>query len=251
MSSADNQHTLVKRIEDLSRVAISKDVDEARSIMSAFTNDLGFEAFTYHVVRPPEGVRAQFYLSSYDAAWVKHYLDENYVNVDAVVDQASREVLPFSWRDTQKPRHEGDRQELIFNEASEFGMKNGASVPIHGPAGSYAILNVASDAEDVEFNKRWQENRINLQVFGLHIHEVVIKELYPAGDGQHAPRLSPREKECLLWTARGKTMWEISEILSISHETVKTYLKSSCAKMNVFSKVHAVVKAVNDGYIVP
>ena len=77
MSSADNQHTLVKRIEDLSRIAISKDVDEARSIMSEFTRDLGFEAFTYHVVRPPEGVRAQFYLSSYDAAWVKHYLEES------------------------------------------------------------------------------------------------------------------------------------------------------------------------------
>lgn len=251
MSSIDNQHALVKRIEDLARVVVSKDVDEARSIMSAYTQDIGFEAFTYHVVRPPEGVRAQFFLSSYDSAWVKHYLNENYVNIDAVVDQASREVMPFSWAETSDPRHDDARQQIIFNEAAEFGMRNGASVPIHGPGGSYAILNVASDVDDVEFAKRWQENRINLQVFGLHTHEVVIKELYPAGDGQHAPRLSPREKECLLWTARGKTIWEISEVLSISQETVKTYLKSSCAKMNVFSKVHAVVKAVNDGYIVP
>lgn len=251
MAASDDSNMLTRRIEDLSRVAVSKDVDEARAVMSSYTKDLGFEAFTYHVVRPPGGARAQFYLSSYDDAWVKHYLEEDYVNSDAVVAQAAREITPFTWKDTLDPRHGDGRQMKIFNEASEFEMNNGGSVPIHGPGGSYAILNVATSARDEAFVKHWETHRISLQVFGLHAHEMVIKELYPSGDGQHAPRLSPREKECLLWTARGKTMWEISEILSISQETVKTHLKAACAKMNVFSKVHAVVKAVNDGHIVP
>jgi DNA-binding CsgD family transcriptional regulator len=32
--------------------------------------------------------------------------------------------------------------------------------------------------------------------------------------------LSEREKACLLWTARGKSSWEIGRILSISENTV-------------------------------
>jgi hypothetical protein len=31
--------------------------------------------------------------------------------------------------------------------------------------------------------------------------------------------LTPREKECMLWTLRGKTAWETGAILGISQET--------------------------------
>ncbi|MBY3123131.1 helix-turn-helix domain-containing protein [Rhizobium laguerreae] len=32
--------------------------------------------------------------------------------------------------------------------------------------------------------------------------------------------LSPREKECLLWIAQGKTSWETAVIMGISENTV-------------------------------
>ena len=64
-------------------------------------------------------------------------------------------------------------------------------------------------------------------------------------------RLARRESECLTWTAKGKTTWEISQILDISEDTVRYYLRQATGKLGVHSKHHAVVKAISAGLIDP
>ena len=63
---------------------------------------------------------------------------------------------------------------------------------------------------------------------------------------QPAPSLAltERERECLQWTARGKTSWEISRILDISDNTVNFHLKNAVHKMDAANKCHAVAKAL-------
>ena len=56
--------------------------------------------------------------------------------------------------------------------------------------------------------------------------------------------LTSREVECLLWTAHGKTAWEISVILKISEATVNYHLKNAMRKLGVHSKAHAVAKTL-------
>ncbi|MEK9944831.1 MAG: helix-turn-helix domain-containing protein [Alphaproteobacteria bacterium] len=57
------------------------------------------------------------------------------------------------------------------------------------------------------------------------------------------PRLSPRETECLEWTAQGKTTWEIAQILCLSDSTVNYYIRNAMKKLAVHTKAHAVSKA--------
>ena len=45
-------------------------------------------------------------------------------------------------------------------------------------------------------------------------------------------RLSPRERECLLWAARGKTYIETSMIVGLAYGTVKTNLDQARYKLN-------------------
>jgi DNA-binding CsgD family transcriptional regulator len=52
-------------------------------------------------------------------------------------------------------------------------------------------------------------------------------------------RLSPREREILLWSCRGKTYSEIGAILGLSNSTVKTYLDASRYKLNAVNLPHA------------
>tara|TARA_B100000029_G_C17506137_1_gene934506 strand:+ start:707 stop:964 length:258 start_codon:yes stop_codon:yes gene_type:complete len=61
--------------------------------------------------------------------------------------------------------------------------------------------------------------------------------------------LTSREVECLLWTAHGKTAWEISMILKISEATVNCHLKNAMRKLGVHSKAHAVAKTLILGLI--
>ena len=57
--------------------------------------------------------------------------------------------------------------------------------------------------------------------------------------------LSPRETDCLTWSAYGKTSEEIASILGISHHTVNEYLKASFKKLNANNKAMAVAKAMS------
>lgn len=57
-------------------------------------------------------------------------------------------------------------------------------------------------------------------------------------------RLSPRELECLTWVSLGKSSTDIGAILDISSRTVDAYLEKACAKLNVRTRIEAVVAAV-------
>ena len=57
------------------------------------------------------------------------------------------------------------------------------------------------------------------------------------------PPLSPREIECLSWTAQGKDASTISEILEISEHTVRDYLKSAKYKLSCGTIAQAVFEA--------
>ncbi|WP_085034668.1 helix-turn-helix transcriptional regulator [Ensifer aridi] len=61
--------------------------------------------------------------------------------------------------------------------------------------------------------------------------------------------LSPREKECILWVARGKSSWDIGIILGISENTVNFHVKNVMRKLNVNTRTVAAIKAVNFGII--
>ncbi|VVB50242.1 LuxR family transcriptional regulator (fragment) (plasmid) [Beijerinckiaceae bacterium RH AL1] len=65
----------------------------------------------------------------------------------------------------------------------------------------------------------------------------------PAGD------LTPREFDCLLWAAEGKTDWETSVILGISKSTVVKHLLSARDKLGAVNKAHAIATALRDKLI--
>src|SRR3546814_15572737 len=82
----------------------------------------------------------------------------------------------------------------------------------------------------------------------MNTHEAFLS-LSEDTAGRIRVRLTDRERDCLLWTARGKTAWEVGQILTISEETVLFHLKNATRTIGVFSKHHAVVKAIVQGYL--
>ncbi|MER9702413.1 helix-turn-helix transcriptional regulator [Mesorhizobium sp. M0146] len=61
--------------------------------------------------------------------------------------------------------------------------------------------------------------------------------------------LSPREEECLLWAARGKSSWEVGMIIGISSNTVNFHIKNAMRKLDASSRTAAIVKAIGLGII--
>lgn len=63
------------------------------------------------------------------------------------------------------------------------------------------------------------------------------------------PRLTDRQRECILWVARGKSDWEISRILGIQHDTVARHLKQARERYGVGKRTMLAVQALFEGSI--
>lgn len=80
--------------------------------------------------------------------------------------------------------------------------------------------------------------------------ETRLAELaHPSTGPVERPALSPRERECLHWTAAGKTTWEIAGILAISTNTVDGYIASATRKLGAVNRTQAAVVALRRGLI--
>lgn len=62
-------------------------------------------------------------------------------------------------------------------------------------------------------------------------------------------QISARERECLNWAARGKTSWEISQILGVTESTIIYHLRNATRKLNAANRLHAVAKALKASII--
>ncbi len=61
--------------------------------------------------------------------------------------------------------------------------------------------------------------------------------------------ISARERECLNWAAKGKTSWEISQILGVTESTIIYHLRNATRKLNAANRLHAVAKALKASII--
>ncbi|GAB4392379.1 MAG: LuxR family transcriptional regulator [Kiloniellaceae bacterium] len=232
--------------------------------LEAVLKDLGFERFAYVHVRPPLGKKLRSFvppgsrsgnvvhefLSTLPDSWVDYYLSKDYGDLDPTLQAAVGRLMPFQWREIGGRNDLSNGQRKVLNEARDHGVKDGATIPIHGPDSGLSTLSIVGCSGEREFEEAYRENYRDLVWLAINTHEAFLSLAENAPDEDRV-RLTDRERDCLLWTARGKTAWEVGQILTISEETVLFHLKNVTRKLGVFSKHHAVVKAVIQGHIVP
>ena len=61
--------------------------------------------------------------------------------------------------------------------------------------------------------------------------------------------ITKRELEVLRWVYKGKTNWEISSILGISHTTVKNHVQNIIRKLGVENRRQAAIKGLSLGFM--
>lgn len=85
---------------------------------------------------------------------------------------------------------------------------------------------------------------------GVYCHvRLVILSTTPCGDQYSNSRLSKRQLQCLQWVSVGKSDWEIGRILGISQHTVHRHIEGAKKKLNVSTRVQAVIAAgVNESH---
>jgi DNA-binding CsgD family transcriptional regulator len=148
---------------------------------------------------------------------------------------ARERLKPFTF--VQICEHQPAEQRAIWAAIREWGWQNGFVVPVHGPAGYFSYVSIASPERDLDLSPA---NRADIQVFALLSHDRCHALSDPGERRDPCEALSARELECLRWVAAGKTDWEIGAILSIAATTAKFHVDSARRKLGAANRPHAV-----------
>jgi DNA-binding CsgD family transcriptional regulator len=118
-----------------------------------------------------------------------------------------------------------------------------AFFPVHHPRYGAAAVGYSGDRGPLCAGEMAQLHVASIEVFDRFV------QLQPRALDEKA-RLSERERECLLWTAEGKTSFEIGKIVGISEHTVNYYLNTASGKLNATNRVQAVAIALRNDLLI-
>lgn len=224
----------------IDRLSSAEDLQDFSEAMAVTAGDLDLACFAY-LALPKAGEKKPRLISTYPLPWTDHYLRNRYQTVDPVIRQALRTPEPFRWGVDFRTQSTTAAQQTLFDEAAQFGIRMGFTVPIHDGHGPVAALTFAADERRPAFDQRIGSSERVLQLMAMYFHAHVRRKL-ACGRGVGEVRLSPRELECLRWASRGKSAWEIGRILGISRHTVADYLNNAKQKLGVRTIVQAAAR---------
>lgn len=136
-----------------------------------------------------------------------------------------------------------------MDEARDHGLATGISFPMHA-RGEVGVFSLIMDRDLARNRHQVLQAAARGHLLTAYVQETA-RGLMFQGAGEEAVRLTPRESECLLWAAAGKTAWETARLLAVSERTVVFHLGNAARKLGVANRRQAVARAIVQGLIQP
>lgn len=221
-------------------LAESTDEIAFSAAMSKAAAALELSCFAYLCLPHRQNDQARL-ISTYPGPWTAHYLKNHYERLDPVIRRTLQVTEPFEWGNGIESGKLSNAQHQLLEEAATFGIRYGFTIPIHDGRGPVAAVTFASDEQSPTFRRCVEAHRRVLQLMALYFHASARRKLRSDRIVDGAA-LSPREYECLEWSAAGKSAWEIGRILGITQRTVTFHLENAKAKLGVSSLHQAIAR---------
>jgi LuxR family transcriptional regulator, quorum-sensing system regulator CciR len=150
----------------------------------------------------------------------------------------------FAWSSLPQMIALTREDQRVLDLARREGIGDGFTVPAHVPgeahgSGSFAAEpGIAIDAGRFPL----------LQLVGSFAFEAA-RRMRRVRFSQGPVRLTDRQRECVMWAARGKSDWEIAQVLGLSEATVGEHLRHAYERYGVGKRTLVAVHALFDGTI--
>jgi LuxR family quorum-sensing system transcriptional regulator CciR len=232
-------------VQDFSRAARgAADMAQLRALLCEAVRALGFQHFLL------QGAAGQVWLADLPPAWTVA------PSGDAVLSAASQSYAPFLWSDIPRLVSLTSGQRDFLDAVHAAGTGAAVTTPVHrargaGEAGSYSVF-----AGCCSF---LMKTGIPLPLANLAAAHYIgalafdtVEHLRQEGlpqDGLAAPRgpqLTPRQRDCVVLVAQGKSDWQIGQLLGISESTVHKHIEDAKRRFGVSTRVQLVVRSLAD-----
>jgi LuxR family quorum-sensing system transcriptional regulator CciR len=235
ISAAESRAQVTEIFSRSARVA--EDRDQLRLAFGTAARALGFDHFAL------QGEGARLLLADLPANWIFRPDPQR----DIVFAAAANSLSPFLWSDI--PR-------LVALTAADAraveAAPPGFAVPIHGTPFSYeaapppCVSQAARFLGCCSFLMR-KGASLPAESFAA-AHYIASLAFEAAGRVDRAPpgrpRLTPRQRDCMVLAAQGKSDWEIGRLLGISESTVHKHIEDAKRRFGVSTRIQLVVRGL-------
>ena len=237
-------HAMTMRLVRI--IEATGNADDLAAAMTAATTEMGFEHFALsHHVDIVAASGSAIRLHNYPVQWADYY-DGNVLGVTDPVHRASHVTsMGFLWSRMPDmiPLTAGDHRMLALGR--EQGVGDGFTVPANvlgESRGSCSFACQVGRPVPVAMLP-------SAQLVGNFAFEAARRLWTQRGHrlALSLPILTDRQRDCVLWVARGKGDWEISRILGVSEETIARHIKQACERYGVNKRTSLVIRTLFDG----
>jgi len=232
--------------EDLALQFLEVSTEAAlRAVLDSATRQMGFDHYALsYTPRPERALEASLLFHDYPEAWARVYTGFDLAGRDPVRRACDKSLCGFEWRNLGQliPMTCGDRHMLAVGQ--RCGVGDGYTVPRHIPGeASGSCSFVVRPGVDLPRTRLMAAEIVG--GFAL----TSARRLAGLRQVPAKPVLSDRQRECVVWSARGKSAPEIAIILGISRETVIQHLKMARERYEVHCRQSLVLHALYDGLV--
>lgn len=236
------------QIELIYALKSAADFDAQRQVFLNSVAAYGYDTLTFGVFVDPAKERPAeeiLWVDNLPAGWMEHYLAQGYQTKDVAVEHCFSGTDPLLWHGLFDDIDAGNlamEQAQVQQEARDIGLQTGFTQPLRGHDGGRGGISLISRSAitEAEHNARFEQNRQAL------VAQCEI--FYAFSDWRALGRvhygLSPREKECLKWLAKGLSQKQIGAKLGTHPKTIEKQVAAARDKLQAATTMQAVAKAV-------
>src|SRR5580692_3522697 len=189
---------------------------------------------------PTPGMSAQqqvanVVLHRWPEKWSQRYFSQGYLFDDPTIQRVTTSTEPFLWSELEASYRDSPSARRIMEEAREFALGFGFTVPMLTLDGQSAGFSIASDRGELPPHYRGPLQLLAMYSFGRALS---------LADRPPSVKLTPREADVLQWIAEGKSDWEISKILHVSEHLVDKMARQIRIKFGATNRTQAVAQAL-------
>lgn len=234
--------------------AACPDLAALATLLEHAARDLGYDYFAllehssldpqYVPPAGPAGAGSLLRIDNYPPSWVAEILARGFAADDPVHLASRRASRGFAWSELDAWCALNHRHLQILERSRCHGVGPGFTVPAHVPGepGASCSFAVADGAALPELGLATAE------LVGAHAL-AAARRLRPASPARPRPYLSRRERQCVRLVAMGKSDWEIAQILGLSTETARQYVKRARAAYDLLTRTQLAVHALRDSWV--
>jgi DNA-binding CsgD family transcriptional regulator len=236
------------------RLDAARNIEDAWGVAVQGLAKLGVSWCHYAHVALPGDAQARpaalMRLSTLPEAWRAHHTAMSFWRVDAAVRHCatSLAVMPTGLGFARAAGDTGWAR--MCADAEAIGLGDGLAVPLRGlPGAAYGAFSLITAERGAGF-AAWRRTSGTPAVLIAHLAAQRLMLLAEA-EAPRRPRLSPRERECLLWLVAGLRSDRIAERLGLSRATVDLHLSRARRRLGARTREQAVARALMFGLLTP